>query len=226
MNEIERKIFSGLRFKGGEALFEAGFENIDGSFVLKTNLEGFPFVAEITCDKEGNIDGKLIDPDLNEEYIPYRLSTAKGYALEVREAYKELLRSLKDKLFAKEDELFAQRKRLQEKLYERYGHTPIVKWDDAPDYEILQHNSNAKWYALFMIIDRQKLDEVEGKASVVNIKLDPNEIDWLVSRPGYYRAYHMNKKYWITILLNGSLPDDEVLDHIARSYELTAKKGK
>lgn len=36
--------------------------------------------------------------------------------------------------------------------------------------------------------------------------------------------YHMNKNKWITIRLDGSVPDDEIKNLIDLSYQLTADK--
>ena len=41
-------------------------------------------------------------------------------------------------------------------------------------------------------------------------------------RPGY----HMNKQHWITVILDGSMTDEEVLPLIADSWALTAPKGR
>jgi len=38
--------------------------------------------------------------------------------------------------------------------------------------------------------------------------------------PGYY----MNKKHWVTILLNGELPEKMITDLAKQSYELVVKK--
>jgi len=36
-------------------------------------------------------------------------------------------------------------------------------------------------------------------------------------------GYHMNKKHWNTIILDGSIPDDEIFVLINDSYELVIK---
>ncbi len=226
MEKIEESIFGGLRFKGEQALLDAGFVLKEGKYQLVTRLEGFPFEVTISSTASGEISGNLIDPDTRDDYVLYRLDAAKGYAIEVREAYKELLRSIKNKVY-EEGPLLLQRDRLLSKLYDRYGDSPYVKWAESPDFLVLEHRSNAKWYVLFMIVAKRKVGlEGEGDIAVANIKLDPEEIEWLVTRDGYVRAYHMNKKYWITILLDGRLKDDEILDHIARSHELTLERKK
>ena len=55
----------------------------------------------------------------------------------------------------------------------------------------------------------------------VSLKCDP---DLAASLRGRYAAitagYHLNKRHWNTITLDGSVPDDEVADLIDHSWEL------
>ena len=54
------------------------------------------------------------------------------------------------------------------------------------------------------------------------------EIDFLLYEnynvEGYFPAYHMNKTSWITVALDGSVPDDEVKLLLDMSFEATAPK--
>ena len=48
----------------------------------------------------------------------------------------------------------------------------------------------------------------------------------LLSQKGFLPAYHMNKNYWISILLNDSVPDSEILPLLELSYDSVAPKRK
>lgn len=39
----------------------------------------------------------------------------------------------------------------------------------------------------------------------------------------FFPGYHMNKKHWFTVLLDGSVPDDEICRLLDESYVLAAK---
>ena len=59
----------------------------------------------------------------------------------------------------------------------------------------------------------------------VNLKCDPDlalELRYRYEQvsPGY----HMNKKHWNTVVLDGVIPDSEIRQMIDHSYELVAKK--
>lgn len=55
----------------------------------------------------------------------------------------------------------------------------------------------------------------------VNLKCDPEHAEVL---RGYYPAvlpgYHMNKRHWNTVVLDGSIPADEILSMTEDSYRL------
>ena len=48
----------------------------------------------------------------------------------------------------------------------------------------------------------------------------PNDINKLVDNKSYFKAYHMNKNNWITILLDDSLNDNDIIKMIDSSYEV------
>jgi predicted DNA-binding protein (MmcQ/YjbR family) len=59
----------------------------------------------------------------------------------------------------------------------------------------------------------------------INLKCDPSLAIELRERyPAVTPGYHMNKKYWNTINLDGTIPDKEVYLWIDHSYELVMKK--
>ena len=45
----------------------------------------------------------------------------------------------------------------------------------------------------------------------------------LLSQNGIYPAFHMNKRYWISVALDDTLSDEEVLKLIEKSWNLTLK---
>jgi len=61
----------------------------------------------------------------------------------------------------------------------------------------------------------------------INLKCDPEWSEVLRNAyPAVVPGYHQNKKHWNTITLDGSIPDDEIVELIQHSYELvTARRG-
>lgn len=59
----------------------------------------------------------------------------------------------------------------------------------------------------------------------VSLKSDPDLADGLRSRyAAITPGYHLNKRHWNTVILDGSVPDDELLDLIDHSYELVVAR--
>jgi predicted DNA-binding protein (MmcQ/YjbR family) len=55
----------------------------------------------------------------------------------------------------------------------------------------------------------------------INLKCDPETAIELRERySSVLPGYHMNKKHWNTILIDGIIPDNQILDWIKKSYEL------
>lgn len=65
------------------------------------------------------------------------------------------------------------------------------------------------------------LTSLDSAVLSVNLKCDP---DWSLILREHYTAvkpgYHMNKRHWNTVTLDGSIPDDEVWEMVDHSYRL------
>lgn len=68
------------------------------------------------------------------------------------------------------------------------------------------------------------LVNMEGELSI-NLKCDPALAIELRERySSVVPGYHMNKKHWNTVYIDGSVPDKEVYSWIDHSYDLVIKK--
>ena len=98
----------------------------------------------------------------------------------------------------------------QEEIYEyvkkQYGTIPEYLWKSSPESAILRHK-NGKWYAAILRVEKSKLGE-------------PDMVGLLAQTYGFLSGYHMNKKYWITILLDGTVSEAKILDFLDMSYDL------
>lgn len=98
-------------------------------------------------------------------------------------------------------------------------------WEKYPTSEILRHDRNRKWYALITDVPRNKVGlEGDEAIDILNVKCEPDMVFALSSQEGFSPAWHMNKKHWLTIILNGTIADDEVYRLLDLSYELTSGK--
>lgn len=121
---------------------------------------------------------------------------------------------------------------LREQLFgyvkKKYKADPEYLWMRFPDYAIFRHVDDEKWFGLVMNIPRGKLGmDEEDNVDILNVKLsDPLLVDMLVQQPGYFRGYHISRGNWVSILLDGSVPFDDICRWIEESYFTTASKEK
>jgi predicted DNA-binding protein (MmcQ/YjbR family) len=68
------------------------------------------------------------------------------------------------------------------------------------------------------------LANLDGEPTI-NLKCDPSlAIEIRERYSSVIPGYHMNKKHWNTVLLDGSIPDRSILEWIDHSYDLVLKK--
>jgi len=91
---------------------------------------------------------------------------------------------------------------------------------NASDAGVFRKTPDGKWFGLIMNVKKDNvIKKAEGTFDIINLKLGETEIQQLIQQKGFYPAYHMNKQYWITILLDDTLEDKIIMKYIKKSYE-------
>jgi predicted DNA-binding protein (MmcQ/YjbR family) len=85
--------------------------------------------------------------------------------------------------------------------------------EDFPfDFKTLVFKVGGKMFAL---------TDIDAEELSLNLKCDPYRSLELRSRyPRVTPGYHMSKKHWNTVIIDGSIPDAEILEMIDHSYNL------
>ncbi len=79
----------------------------------------------------------------------------------------------------------------------KYKVEPDYPFPSVPFYPVLRHKDNRKLLA-----------------------------DMLSGQPGYFHGYHLRRGNWISILLDGTVPLENICRWIDESYVVTASKQK
>lgn len=109
----------------------------------------------------------------------------------------------------------------------QYKTVPDHPWKGSPDSVVLRHKDNRKWYGLIMCIPGERLGlSQSGTVDILNVKCDPVFAASLRGNPGIFPAYHMNHTEWISILLDGTVNEEQVYDLLDLSFSLTASAKK
>ena len=184
-------------------------------------LQGdFFMTVSITPD---NVSFLVFDQETGDLYPQVHMKSMRGsFVGSVREACLEILYQIRKACFDVQDFICPQTKRIMAQVQEKYGNQLEYLWEKSPDTAVLRHEGNQKWYAVVMRIPWDKLEKGrEGLVEAVNLKHD--QVADLLSKKGIYPAFHMNKRYWLSLALDDSLQDEEVIELIERSWNLTVK---
>lgn len=111
-------------------------------------------------------------------------------------------------------------------IYTEYAVKPEHPWEKTPGNAVFRYRENGKWFAVLIrdVKKRSLSVEGDGTVDVLNLKCDPRMS--VVDHAGVFPAYHMNKEHWISVLLDGSVPMEQIQSLIAFSYGLISRKQK
>ena len=109
-------------------------------------------------------------------------------------------------------------------IKQTYQTHPEYLWKKFPNYAVFRHQSNNKWYAIVMGVEKSKLGlDGDEKIDILDIKIDPKQAEFLLELPGFLPGYHMNHRTWLTVLLDGKVPDEQIAKLLAASFQATKK---
>ena len=203
-------------------LKEFGFELIDNSYYYHTSLLKNQFKMSVKINIDNSIFTEIIDTETNEPYVLHLLEIKRsGYSEKIYKAYSEILEKVKKVCF--EDEIFKANytKEIVAYVKNKYGDELEFLWEKSPKNAVVRRKSSNKWYAVILTIPKRKIGlESDEVIEVINLHNIPKEIEKLIDYKRYFPAYHMNKKHWCTICLDGTVELKEIYKLIDISYEL------
>lgn len=215
--------FSSGRFSEAK-LLEEGFQKSGNSYSRIERLKVAPFRLVIkiinNTTNEVEVTTHLYDLDTLELYFPYETISCGSFTSSLHEEVENILKQIKTKCFEKN--VSTQKDRIQKMVEDVFEEKLDAPFEKDTTSLVLRHKESNKWICLFMEIPKKKLGRHEDKiVSVVNVKLNPEKINQVVNQKEIFSCYHMNKKYWVTILLEDKLSDLQVLDYIKESAKET-----
>ena len=204
-------------------LEEFGFELIDNSYYYYTSLLKNQFKMSVKISLDNSVFTEIIDTETNEPYVLHLLEMKRsGYSEKVYKAYNEILAKIQKECF--EDEIFKANytKEIVAYIKNKYGDELEFLWEKSPKNAVVRRKSSKKWYAVILTVSKRKLNlDSDEIIEVINLHNIVEEIKKLIDNKKYFPAYHMNKKYWCTICLDGTVELEEIYKLIDISYKLT-----
>lgn len=203
-------------------LIAYGFKKENKLYLLSQNIHHNAFRVDIEITEKGIVQGKIIDLAINEEYTSFRIQNHTGeFVNTIREEFINILIDIRNNCTLQNYFLTKQANRLTNLIAKQFNDQPTFLWQKFPGDGVFKNPRNNKWYGLIMNINKSKITKGNEEVEILNVKLDESEIKALLKRKGFYPAYHMNKNNWLTIILDDTLTDEEIMAYIIKSHQFT-----
>ena len=203
-------------------LEEFRFKLINKSYYYHTFLLKNQFKMIVKINLDNSIFAEIIDTETNEPYVLHLLEMKRsGYSEKVYKAYSQILEKIQKECF--EDEIFKANytKEIITYVKNKYGDELEFLWEKSPKNAVIRRKSSNKWYAVILTISKRKLNlDSDEIIEVINLHNTAEEIKKLIDYKKYFPAYHMSKKHWCTICLDGTVELKKIYRMIDISYEL------
>ena len=223
MNDIEREIFA-RSTPDRDALLACGFAPDGDALRFFGEIADNEFQVEVSVLADGSVSSRVIDAESGDEYLPIFAEAHVGaYVGRVREEYAAFLRRIAEQCFVRAPFSSPQANRLAAHIAAAYGEREDRPFDDDADVGVFRSPQTNKWYAIIMPVKKGVLAGEKGapdadrRVEVINVKAKPEDIPALTEIAGVYPAYHMNRKHWISVLLDGTLDDATLFELVAVS---------
>lgn len=201
--------------------FKPDQEGYSGAWVL---LEG-QFQMTVSVSIEGTVSVRVTDLESGEEYVLVHMPGATGaFVGALIQACEDRLRLIADSCFDYEVFKQSQTKAIIDYVSRAYQDELEFLWEKFSDNAVFRRKDTGKWYAAVLTVAGTKLGlEGRGRVEVIDLRAAPEEVSALVDGRNYFPGYHMNKKHWYTICLDGSCSTREICRRIDASYLLATR---
>ena len=220
---MRKKDIDNINYK---KLVNYGFTLKDKNYSYEKNIlnDKFKVVIEVN---DTNLASMVIDNKTNLEYVLVDVDNAYGnYVGSVRIEYESLVNDVISKCFDNKKYHSKQMNDILKYIKNNYHDSVEYLWKNDVLDGAVRNKNNKKWYVLVMVINSSKLGfDGKDELEIINVRYQKDHTNEVVNNINIFPAWHMNKKSWITIVLNGSLDNEIVYSLIDNSYNLTIKKA-
>ena len=200
-----------------EQLNDFGFKEEAEKLIYRQEILDMSFLIEISF-----VDSQLLvevyDLEFDEVYSLYSVDSAVGETVQnIREHVENLLRSILG--------LADESGKIGSEVIDycnKYGGNHVNPFKKHPDILAFVNEKN-KWYALLSDVEYNKLNkntDITTKVKILNLKYPTDNILYIIDNQNIFPAYHMNKKHWISIVLDKNIKLETIKELIDISYSL------
>ena len=201
-----------------EQLNDFGFKEEAEKLIYRKEILDSSFLIEIVF-----VDSQLLvevyDLEFDEVYSLYSVDSAVGETLQsIRECVEETL----NLILGLVDESGEISSEVIDYCNNKHGENNVNPFKKHQDILAFVNEKN-KWYALLSDVEYNKLNkntDITIKVKILNVKYPTDRILEIIDNKNIFPAYHMNKKHWISIVLDKNIKLETIKELIDISYSL------
>lgn len=209
--DVKEHNFSKEQLKG------FGFKEEAEKLIYRKEILDGSFLIEIVF-----VDSQLLievyDLEFDEIYSLFSVDSTVGETVQnIRENVENLLSSIL--------ELADESEKISSEVIDycnKYGGNHVNPFKKHSDILAFVNEKN-KWYALLSAVEYNKLNkntDITTKVKILNVKYPTDNILDIIDNKNIFPAYHMNKKHWISIVLDKNIKLETIKELIDISYSL------
>ncbi len=194
-------------------LADFGFLRKGSGWEYATPIDGTSLECRVTVSDKGAVSEKVVDLGSGDEYTLYRVANATGkFVGQVREAVTALLKQIARSCFERDVFTLDQSSELLGAVRERWREGLEFLWEDYPECAILRRTDTGKWYAVMMRLPKRKFGLPDDAVSeFILLRIPKGEEDAIHADSRFLPAFHMNKRTWFAIQLDGGVAFTDIL---------------
>lgn len=206
-------------------LLSFGFIKKEDRYLYCCLLSEKQFELKVIISENGSISANVFDVETQEIYALVKVEAATGsFVGKLRSECETVLAEIAEQCFFSDAFKSNITKKIIAYVKEKYGDELEFLWPKFPLNAILRRKDNRKWYAAVLNLPKHKLGlNGDEKIDIIDLRVAARDIDGLIDGKKYFPGYHKNKKHWITLCLDGSVPFNEICKRIDASYYLALK---
>lgn len=201
-----------------EQLKSFGFKEEAEKLIYRKEILDSSFLMEIVfVDRQFLIE--VYDLEFDEIYSLFSVDSAVGEMVQnIREHVENILSSI----LGLADGSEKINSEVIDYCNNKYGENHVNPFKKHPDILAFVNEKN-KWYALFLDVEYNKLNkntDITTKVKILNVKYPTDKILEIIDNKNIFPVYHMNKKHWISIVLDKNIKMETIKELIDISYSL------
>ena len=201
-----------------EQLNGFGFKEEAEKLIYRKEILDSSFLIEIVF-VNNQLMVEVYDIEFDEIYSLFSVDSAVGETVQnIREHVENLLSSI----LGLADESGKINSEVVDYCNNKYGGNYVNPFKKHPDILAFVNEKN-KWYALLSDVEYNKLNkntDITTKVKILNVKYPTDRILEIIDNKNIFPAYHMNKKHWISIVLDKNIKLETITELIDMSYSL------